>query len=1004
MFLESISIRKPVTVSSCILMLVLFGLTAWSRLGLEAFPETESSHVTVTAVYPGANPAEIESEVAGDLEDAVGAIDGVQAMHTACMENVCRITLEFEPGRSADAAAQDVRERIDRILPELPPGVEPPIVAKYDPDAAPVVALMLTGDLPLDKLYDFADETLRVKFSSLSGVAGVRIAGGEPLELRITLDTEALTAAGLTVNEVLTKLRESNLRLPVGRIRQDQQEVNVTYDSEFKSLDEIGALEIGMFEKRRVYLRDVAQITMESAEKRTLAFYDGEPAVLLKIIKKGDANTMRVVDHVNAAIAELEQDRLLPSGMKLVRVQDAGGFIRAATGNAWLTMGLGVVLVALGMLLFLRDGRRVIAAAVSLPVSVVISLPILELCGYSFNAFTLPALGISVGTLAACSIPVVESRMKRSGDENSPGAASQVAVASLAVVAVFVPVAMTLSPAGHTLAPFAIAAGAAALASLLVNVTLTPILADVPPGGNRRPTAEGRTGWLELGFDRSLEFVCRHRGWAVLFGIVLFAGALVLLPARTGMTFLPECDRGEFRIRLEFPAGYNLDSTRERTMQIESRLRKLPDVEATSTVIGQIQGDPGQNTEGVNLAEITIVAKPQTGRGATLEELREMFRNELRDLTDCRATVTVPSPFGEPLSSFELELAGNNLDTLETLAAQGVKTLKAHPAARDVDSSVHVGKPGIRVVPERTAMQNLGIASSSVGTLLRGSIEGLKAGSGKIGSRTFDIRVKLDERTGYNQLPALPFRSKQGKPLRLGTVTELRASTTPTRIDRSDRRRTVKLFANPAPCSTPGDLAEAAEKTIAPELPPGYRMTFTGTIREMRETFTANGHTAVMAVLLLYLLLAAIQGSWRAPLPVLLVLPAALAGVFAALRLSGLALSIPGALGAMTVAGVALAGAYLLVECARRKQAAGLAPAEAMRLAVKEKFRTVLMTGFAVILGVAPMAFGPGTGAELRASCAVPVIGGIIGSTVFGLYLLPALYALFARGRNGRNG
>lgn len=266
MFLERISICKPVTVSSCILMLVLFGLTAWSRLGLEAFPETENSHVTVTAVYPGANPAEIESEVAGDLEDAVGAIDGVQAMHTACMENVCRITLEFEPGRSADAAAQDVRERIDRILPELPPGVEPPIVAKYDPDAAPVVALMLTGDLPLDKLYDFADETLRVKFSSLSGVAGVRIAGGEPLELRITLDTEALTAAGLTVNEVLTKLRESNLRLPVGRIRQDQQEVNVTYDSEFKSLDEIGALEIGMFEKRRVYLRDVAQITMESAE------------------------------------------------------------------------------------------------------------------------------------------------------------------------------------------------------------------------------------------------------------------------------------------------------------------------------------------------------------------------------------------------------------------------------------------------------------------------------------------------------------------------------------------------------------------------------------------------------------------------------------------------------------------------------------------------------------------------------------------------------------------
>ena len=997
MSLERILNRKPVTVCSCIFILVVFGLSAWSKLGIEAVPETESPHVTVTVVYPGANPAEIESEVAKDLEDAVGAIDGVTAMNTACLENVCRIALKFEPGRSIDGAAQDVRERVDRILPELPPGAEPPVISKYNPEAAPVATLMLTGDQPLDKLYDYADETLSPKLSALSGVAEVRIAGGEPLELRITLDTEALTAAGLTVNDVLAKLRESNLRLPVGRIRQDRQEVNVTYDSEFKNPAEIGSLEIGIFEKRRVYLRDVARITMESAEKRTLAFYDGEPGVMLKIIKKTDANTVRVVDSVNAAIDELERDRGLPSGMRLVRVSNAGDFIRAAVENAWLTMGLGVVLAALGTFLFLRDVRKALAAAVSIPISLVVSLPVLELCGYTLNAFTLPALGISVGTLAACSIPVV----RRTGEHSG---AAAVTVASVSIVALFVPIAMILAPAGRYLAPFAITAGAAALASLLVNVTLTPILAATPPGGNRKRETMQKTGRLERAFDRSLEFVCRHSGWTVLFGLALFIAGIVLLPERLGMTFLPECDRGGFQIRLEFPSDYNLESTRKETMRIEKRLRKLPGVEATSTVIGQLQGSTGLNTEGVNLAEITVVAKPEAGRGSTPGEMREMFRHELRDLTDCRVTIQGSTPFEEPLSAFELELSGNDLDTLEALASQGVKALKAHAAARDIDSSVRTAKPGIRVIPERTAMQNLGISSSSIGTLLRGSIEGLKAGSGKIGSRTFDIRVKLDERAGYNQLPALPFRSKEGKPLRLGTVTELQRSAAPARIDRSDRQRVVKLYGNPAPGTAPGALADAAEAILVPQLPPGYGMTFTGAIREMREAFSGIGHAAGMAILLLYLLLAAIQGSWRAPFPVLAALPAALLGTLLALWLTGIPLSVTGLLGSMMVAGVALADAYLLVECAGRKRAAGLPPDEAMQLAAKETFRTILVTGCAALLGVAPMVFVPGTGAELRADCAVPVIGGIIGSTLLGLYLIPALYALLFRRRDAGNG
>ena len=312
MFLSRASVRRPIAMSCFLIMLVLFGINSWDQLGLDAFPNVEIPYVTVTTVYPGASPAEIEVDVAKRLEDAVGTIDGLKTMNTTCMENVCQITLEFQLGQSVDVAAQDVRERIDKIRKELPADIEQPEISKFDPNATPVITLMLTGDLPVDKLYDYADETLANRLSVISGVAEIQLSGGEPLELRVTLDKEKLTAAGITVSQVLSKLGEANIKVPVGRIRQGVQEINVTYDSEFKDFNDLGALEIGTREKRRIYLRDVAEITMESEEKRSLAFFDGGPGVVLKVVKKGEANAVRVIDGVRAAVDEINRDKLLP--------------------------------------------------------------------------------------------------------------------------------------------------------------------------------------------------------------------------------------------------------------------------------------------------------------------------------------------------------------------------------------------------------------------------------------------------------------------------------------------------------------------------------------------------------------------------------------------------------------------------------------------------------------------------------------------------------------------
>jgi len=409
MFLSRASVRRPIAMSCFIIMLVLFGINSWDQLGLDAFPNVEIPYVTVTTVYPGASPAEIEVDVAKRLEDAVGTIDGLKTMNTTCMENVCQITLEFQLGQSVDVAAQDVRERIDKIRKELPADIEQPEISKFDPNATPVITLMLTGDLPVDKLYDYADETLANRLSVISGVAEIQLSGGEPLELRVTLDKEKLTAAGITVSQVLSKLGEANIKVPVGRIRQGVQEINVTYDSEFKDFNDLGALEIGTREKRRIYLRDVAEITMESEEKRSLAFFDGEPGVVLKVVKKGEANAVRVIDGVRAAVDEINRDKLLPSGMNLVWVRDSGSYIRSSVDDAWSSIAIGILLTAVILFAFLHEARSTFIVVISMPVSIVVSFWAMDLCGFTFNIFTLLALGTSVGTLVTNSIVVIEN-------------------------------------------------------------------------------------------------------------------------------------------------------------------------------------------------------------------------------------------------------------------------------------------------------------------------------------------------------------------------------------------------------------------------------------------------------------------------------------------------------------------------------------------------------------------------------------------------------------------
>jgi HAE1 family hydrophobic/amphiphilic exporter-1 len=1012
------SVKRPVAMTCLILVMLLFGINAYRKLGLDFMPNVEIPFVTVTTVYPGASPEEIEVDVARRIEDAVATIDGIKHIHSSCMENVCITLLEFDLSVDVDVAATDVRERLDMILNDFPVDVESPKILKFDPNAKPVVTLTLSGDLPLDRLYDYADDVLASRFSTLGGVGEVQISGGEELEAQVVLDEGKLAAAGITPLDVVAVLNANNVKIPAGRIRDGIRELNVTFDAEFTQLAAMGEMEIGHVDGRRVYLRDVAEILMQSQEKRSVAFRDGRPAVNLKIVKKGDANAAAVVNRVRAEMEWLCASGTLPGGMRLEWFTDDGEFIKANADDSWNSIFLGVVMTAAILFLFLHEVRSTIIVALSMPVSIVVTFAVLHLFDYTFNMMTLLSLGTSVGILVTNSIVVIENTFTHLQRGCTPAEAADrgggemilpVFASAMTNVVVFVPIALMGSLVGRFFRPFAVTMTVATLVSLFISFTLTPILAAVllrqeMPEHTwlmKRFVAacEGFYARLEQAYARTLDALAPW-GWLVVgAAAVMLALTLAFIAPRVGLAFFPESDRGEFIVKAEFPAYYSLDASVARTLAMEKRIRALPEVLRCSTVVGKVQGVIGQSSEGVYLAEITARATEKTDRARTLDQMRAMLRETTADETDVVISVGVPSPVGGAAAMLEMEISGDDLPTLEAIGTNAVRMARTSGLATDVDSSVRLGKPEIRVEPRRPVLQNLRIPAAAVGATLRGHIEGIKAGTFKIGDRSFDIRVLSREQIGVGQVENYTFTTLNDMPLSMGSAGRPRDRIMPIQINRAEKRRIVKLFANPAPGVALGTLAKALERQITAELPPGYRLRFTGQVEKMQETQEEFAETILLAILLTYLLIAAVLESWGQPWIIMATLPLGLIGMLTMLFIVGQPLSMMGLLGGVMLIGIVVNNAILIMDEVIRLRAAGTPPGPAMLAAAKSKFRPIVMTSLAAIIGILPMAFGTGLGSEMRQSCGVGIVGGLVSSTLLSLFVIPLLYIRCVKGK-----
>ena len=480
--------------------------------------------------------------------------------------------------------------------------------------------------------------------------------------------------------------------------------------------------------------------------------------------------------------------------------------------------------------------------------------------------------------------------------------------------------------------------------------------------------------------------------------VALLVFTLAYIAPMVGMSFFPNNDRGEFIVKIEYPTDYNIQTTVKRTLSASRRIRALPHVLATSSIIGKVAGTIGRVSEGVHLAEITVKTTDKRQRSATLEDMRGLLRREFRNDTDCLVTVSIPSAIGGTESEIELQISGYDLKILDRLGQQIEKLAEESGWLTDIETSVRIGKPQVKVIPKRSILKDWGLNEQLLGVVLRGNIEGIKAGTYKIGARTLDIRVQMERRSGTAQLCKFPLIFKDGKPMHLENVADLQTEQMPIQIVRAEKQRSVKLYANMMPGAALGDAVAMLNKKIKAILPAGYEHRFVGRVEAMGEAQSDFGEAFITATLLLYFLIAAVMESWRQPLIILTTLPMALIGLFWMLFFVSETMSIMGLLGTMMLIGIAVNDAILIMENVKMLRAQqNLSPREAMLASVREKFRSVVMTSIAAILGIAPMAFGQGLGCEMRNSCGVTVIGGLVTSTLLTLYIIPLLYIRFVK-------
>jgi HAE1 family hydrophobic/amphiphilic exporter-1 len=1030
MFLSDVSIKRPVFATMMMVALVVLGIVSYQRLAIDEYPDVTYPVISVSTAYPGASPDVMMRQVSKPMEEALNTVQGIKEINSSSSQGNSNVRVTFHLGVDIGLAQQDVQAKVARIRRGLPPGIEEPIIQHFDPNDAPIMSIaMQSNERGIRDLTELADQVVAVRLEAVQGVGGININGGNRRQIQVLLDPAAMRAYGVGPVQVMQALQRENQDVPAGRITHGDREQLVRVTGRITDPRMFADIVVTTRSGVPIRLRELATVVDGAEERRSGAEIAGlgetpSPAVSLEVLKISESNTVAVADSVRGVLRELEH--VLPPDVRLTVIRDQSTKIREALADVQMTIVLGAILTVLIIYLFLASWRSTVITGLTLPVSIISAFFIMWVFGFTLNTITLLGLSLAIGLLIDDAIVVRENIVRhlemgkdhyRAAKEGTDEIGLAVAATSLAVVAVFIPVAFMGGMIGRIFLQFGVTVAFAVLVSLFVSFTLDPMLSSIwhdpelEHAGSAPSTARRGFGprAVARAFNRSFERLAdryprmlatalRHRVAVLAVAGASIVAAFAILP-RLGFTWMPDSDTGELTVTYRTTPGASLSYTMGLGSRIAEFLRTQPDVEFTYMSVGG-----GGGGRGVNNGNVYVRLKPKDQR-RPLAVIQAELRDSLRRLPNVRPTIQgQQSIFGGRGQPIRINVQGPEVTRLKLEAARVLEAVRGVPGVAEPNSSDEGEIRQLDVEVDRQEAWRAGVSIATIGATLQPLFAGQRATRWEDAQGyEHDVIVAYPDsmRTSEADVAGIVVPSTSttggGQPVMipLEQVARIRSGVGPQQIDRRNLEQQVSINSGVLPGQPMGDVADAVRATLDRlGLPPGIHYAFGGDVQNLEETKGYVLEAMLLAVVFIYLILASLFGSFLQPLAIMLALPMSFIGVVLALLVTKGNINVMTMIGIIMLMGLVTKNGILLVDFTNQQRAAGLTRLDAILASARIRLRPILMTTVAMIFGMLPLAFAIGAGAEARAPMARAVIGGLITSTLLTLFVVPVVYTL----------
>ncbi len=1020
MKITEISIKRPTIVVVIFTILGLLGLLSYASLNYELLPKFSSPIVTLTTVYPGASPNEVETSVTKKIEDAVSSMENVKKLTSRSMEGVSVVTVELNNDADADYGLQDAQRKVNSILSNLPGDAKTPSLNKFSLDDLPIMTLAATSNMQDQPFYDLIDKKLAPQLSRLPGVAQVNLVGGQEREIQINVDAKKLEAYKISLMQLRQVVTNANVDFPTGKVKTADDQILVRLSGKYASVDQLRNLVISTTnDGTQVRLQDIADVQDSQKDPEKLARKDGVNSIVLQVQKQSDANAVVVSHAVHEAIKKLEKE-YATSNLSIKVATDSSEFTLESANDVLFDLGLAIVLVALVMLLFLHTMRNALIVMVSIPMSLIATFIGMKMMGFSLNLMSLMALSLVVGILVDDAIVVLENIHRhmemgknkvRAAFDGVKEIGFTVTSITLVIVIVFLPISLTNELVSNILREFCVTVMIATLLSLFVSFTIVPLLS------SRFGKVEHLTGknafekfilWFEKQLDKFtkwmtgiLKWSLSHKRWVLIGSLVLVILSFRLVGAGyIGGEFIPKGDRGEFIVALELPKDASVEQTNQATRKAEAFLEKQKEVRSLVTTVGQSSEDGfGATQATVYKSEITVTMIPEKERTVSSSEYAARIKKELRNqLTGVKVKTSAVSIMGTAeRAAIDLVVMGTSLDSAMSFAKQAMAVLKTVDGTSDVKLSVEEGNPEIRVEVDRDKMSALGLTLDNVGGTMQTAFSGT-ADDSKIkfrqGDYEYDINLRYGNfnRRNMEDVSNITFLNNRGEVVKLSQFANIIQSSGPSRLERRDKTASVSVQSQVIGRPSGTVTTEFQAKLEKLKKPTGVSYIFGGDAENQGSSFSTLGIALLLSIILVYLIMVALYDNYLHPFVVMFSVPLALIGAFLGLALTNNTLNIFSILGMIMLIGLVIKNAIMLIDFTNQMKAEGQTTNEALIHANNARLRPILMTTIAMVFGMLPIAVATGGTAAIKNGLAWVIIGGLISSMFLTLIVVPVIY------------